>query len=424
MALMSSFFKGKKTNSDITFSDDPLTLKALNQLIPVRNLSDDKLESFALEHKPEILPKGHVLFKINETSNTAIFLLKGSVSISDENGKTFNIDASEVKAKFPLSSGRKHTTTATATTEINILRVSQKVMAINSIKPNPSKLVIPNHLSNNQLLHTFVQHFVDDDLEVPSLPSIAIKLRTAMQNEIGIEEAVKIIQLDPVISAKLIEVANCPLYVCLHPAKSCFEAVQRIGLNATRNLVISLSIKNIFSSKSPLIKKQLDHQWKKSIYLSSLCFILASADKQIIPEEALLAGLVADIGTIPFLNFVAKLPADYYNEEEINQAIPVVKGVVGSTILENWGFAEEFIKIPLTSEDWHYHGEENITYSDIVILSRLHSKIGQKSSNLPAITSIPAASKLKSITLSPENSLSILHDAKDKINETLQTFST
>jgi len=423
MSLMSSFFKGKKTNTDTIHLTDELSLELLNQLIPIRNLSNDKLESFALEHKAEVLPKGEILFKINESSNTAIFLLKGTVSIADENGKTFNIDATEVKAKFPLSSGQRHTTTATAITEINILRVSQKVMAINSQKPNHTKLEIPQHLSTNRLLQTFAQQFIDDELEVPSLPRIAIKLRKAMKNEIGIEEAVRIIQLDPVISAKLIEVANCPLYVCLHPAKSCFEAVQRIGLNATRNLVISLSIKSIFSSKSPLIKKQLDQQWKRSVYLSSLCFVLASADKQINPEEALLAGLVADIGTVPFLNFVAKLPADYYNEEEIKQAIPVVKGIVGSTILEKWDFAEDFIKIPLISEDWHYHGEDHITYADIVILSRLHSKIGQKLSHLPAITSIPAASKLKSITLSPENSLSILHDAKDKINATLKTFS-
>jgi len=208
------------------------------------------------------------------------------------------------------------------------------------------------------------------------------------------------------------------------PAKSCFEAVKRIGLNATRNLVISLSIKNIFSSNSPLITKHLDHQWRKSIYLSSLSFVLASASKQCNPEEALLAGLVADIGSIPFLNFVSNLPTDFYNKEEIEQAIPVVKGIVGTVILEKWGFTDDFIKVPLLSEDWYQHSEGPLTYSDIVVLSRLHSKIGKKQANLPAITSIPAASKLKSITLSPENSLSILHDAKDKINQTLKTFSS
>jgi len=423
MALLDSLFKGKKTNSD-TIINNELSLGLLKQLIPVRNLSDDKLESFSLEHKPEHLPKGHTLFKVNEPSKIVIYLLKGTVSLSDKNGKDFTIEASELKAKFPLSSGLKHTTTAIAKSEISILRVSQKVMAINLEKSNPATFKIPDSLSHNKILQAFSDHFINDEIEVPSLPSVAVKLRKAMQHEIGIDDAVKIIQIDPVISAKLIEVANCPLYISVNPAKSCFEAVQRIGLNATRNLVISLSIKNIFSSKSPLIKKHLDQEWKKSIYLSSLCFVLASADKQINPEEALLAGLIADIGVIPFLNFVTKLPADYYNEEEIKQAIPIVKGIVGSTILEKWGFAEGFIKIPLLSNDWYHQSDEAISYIDIVILSKLHTKIGKDLAHLPAITSIPAASKLKSITLSPENSLSILHDAKDKINETLRTFSS
>jgi len=424
MALMSSFFKGKKSNSAVIQEGDDLTLERLKQLIPIRNLSNDKLESFVLEHKSEALSKGDILFSINEATNTAIYLLKGSVSLSDENGKSFDIDASEIKAKFPLSSGLKYTTTAIAKSDINILRVSQKIMSINSEKHNISELQIPENLKGNRLLQAFSEYFIDNELEVPSLPSIAIQLRKAMQNDIGIAEAVKIIQLDPVISAKLIEVANCPLYVFLTPAKSCFEAVKRIGLNATRSLVISLSIKNIFSSNSRLIAKHLDHQWRKSIYLSSLSFVLASASKQCNPEEALLAGLVADIGAIPFLNFVANLPADFYNEEEIEQAIPIVKGVVGTAILENWGFTDDFIKVPLLSENWYQHSEGPISYSDIVVLSRLHSKIGKKQANLPAITSIPAASKLKSISLSPENSLSILHDAKDKINETLKTFSS
>ncbi len=423
MSLMRSFFRGKKSDSSSTFSGDRLTIETLKQLIPIRNLSEDKLESFVLEYKPEVLSKGQVLFTINESAKSVVYLLKGSISLTDENGKEISIEASETKAKFPLSSGLKYTTTAIAKSKIKVLRVSQKIMTIDE-KRNISELKIPNNLKHNRLLQTFAEHFADNDLEVPSLPNIAIQLRKAMQHEIGIEEAVKIIQLDPVISAKLIEVANCPLYVSKTPAKSCFEAVKRIGLNATRLLVISLSIKNIFKSNSPLIKKHLDHQWKNSIYLSSLSYVLASVSKQSNPEEALLAGLVADIGAIPFLNFVANLPTDYYNEEEIKQSIPVVKGIVGASILERWGFTDDFIKVPLFSEDWYQHSDGPLSYTDIVVLSRLHSKIGRKVPHLPAITSIPAASKLKSITLSPENSLSILHNAKDKVNDALKTFST
>jgi len=426
MALMRSFFKGKKqSTSPVKQAGEEITLESLKQLIPIRNLSDDKLQAFALENKSELFSKGEMVFNINEAADTAIYLLDGSVSLADANGKTFEIDASEAKAKFPLCGGVKHTTTATAKSDVSILRVSQKIMSINSEKQQHTELIIPDDLSHSRLLQTFAQHFLDDDLEVPSLPGIAIKLRKAMQKEIGIDEAVKIIQLDPVISAKLIEVANCPLYVSMNPAKSCFEAVQRIGLNATRSLVISLSVKNIFNTNSPHIKKHLDKLWKNSLYLSSLSFVLASICKQKNPEEALLAGLVCDIGAIPFLNFVANLPADYYDEQEIQKSIPIIKGVVGASILKKWGFADEFITVASRSGDWFQSDEETLTYTDIVVLSRLHSQIGTKgAAHLPAITSIPAASKLKNITLSPENTLGMLHDAKDKINDALKTFAS
>ncbi|NOQ76913.1 MAG: histidine kinase, partial [Methylococcaceae bacterium] len=59
-----------------------------------------------------------------------------------------------------------------------------------------------------------------------------------------------------------------------------------------------------------------------------------------------------------------------------------------------------------------------------VVLAQLHSKIGQKDNKAyPAISSIPAASKLNDATLSPEHSLAILHDAKGKINNALKAFS-
>jgi HD-like signal output (HDOD) protein len=426
MALMSSFFK-KKNHSQVSgkTAGEKITVETLKRLIPVRNLSNDKLHSFALEHTSELIPAKKVIFNINEPSDAAFYLLKGTVSLSDSNGNTIKIEATDDRAKFPISSGLKHTTSATSKSKVSILKVSQKIMSINSEKPKASELIIPEELSENQLLQMFTQHFLDDELEIPSLPNVAIQLRKAMQQEIGIDEAVKIIQLDPVISAKLVEVANCPLYISAVPAKSCFEAVKRIGLLATRDLVISLSVKNIFKSNLAPIKKHMDKLWKNSLYLSSLSFVLASASKQKKPEEALLAGLICDIGAVPFFNFVANLPSSYYNEEELQKAIPTIKGIIGASILRKWNFPQEFIDVVLMSDDWYHYSDESLSYTDIVVLSRLHSQIGKKGvSTLPAITSIPAASKLKNITLSPENSLSILHDAKDKINDALKSFSS
>ncbi len=422
MALIDSLFKGKK--SPCSLSSEKISVQTLQRLIPIRNLSEEKLQAFAEEKQSEVLAAGETLFSINAPSDAAIYLLEGTVTVADKNGKSYEVEAGSTEARFPLCSGVKHITSAVAKTDIGFLRVSHKIMSINT-SISHEELIIPATMTNNRLLHLFSQYFMTEKLEIPSLPSIAVRLRKAMQEEIGVAEAVKIIQLDPVITAKLIEVANCPLYYTLNPAKSCHAAVSRIGLTATRNLVISFSIKQIFKSDLTDIKKYLDHVWKDSLSLSCLSFVLAQESRQYCPEEALLAGLVCDIGAVPFLNFVANLPTEYHDKSEIEQALPVVKGVVGAAVLKNWNFADEFVHVALNSNNWYQNNSDELTLTDIVILSRLHRKISQKkTAGLPAITSIPAASKLKNIALSPENTLHILHDAKYKINDALAAFAS
>lgn len=426
MSFLNPFLKGKKNESPETgITAENISVDLLQKLIPIRGFSEEMLQAFATDHKSEVFPKQSVLFRLNDDAESILYLLKGTITLSDDNKNTYDIEADTAKAKFPLSSGTKYTTTATAKTEVSILRVPQKIMTSKqSTLTELTELVIPKELLENRLLQSFAEHYNNESLVLPSLPDIALKLRKAMLHDISISDAVKIIQLDPVISAKLIEVANCPLYMSPVPAKSCMTAVSRIGLNATRNLVIGLSINHIFKTNSPVIKKQLDKVWKQSLHISTLCHVLASITKQVNPEEALLAGLVCDIGTIPFLNFAANLPKDYFTPEELSAAMAHVKGPIGYKTLVQWGFPEDFIKIPLYSEDWYQNNSAELNLTDIVVLSRLHAQIGQTDMpDLPVITSIPAASKLKNFSLSPEHSLNMLFEAKHQINDAMKILS-
>jgi HD-like signal output (HDOD) protein len=399
-----------------------ITAEALKQLFPIRNLSEEILESFASDNHVEMIAAGTTLFTVNQPADCAIYLLSGRITLSDQNGKSYEIEAGSAQAKFPLCSGVKHITTAVAKTVVGVLRVSLNIMASTN-RVDHGALVITDEFRNNRLLALFAEHFREHELEIPSLPEVAVNLRRALEKDVGIPEAVKIIQLDPVISAKLIEVANCPLYLTQIRASNCLDAVKRIGLNATRSLVTALSIKQIFKSKSPLLKRQYETLWRESLYLSALCHVLSTNCQQQNPEDALLAGLVCDIGALPFLSYVANLPAEFINEAEIAEAIPVLKGPVGATVLREWGFPKEFIDVALASNDWFENTSDELSLTDIVLLSRLHALIGKKATgDIPAITAIPAASKLKNLALSPENTLAILHEAKAQIHAALSVF--
>ncbi|MBW6453240.1 MAG: HDOD domain-containing protein, partial [Methyloprofundus sp.] len=403
---------------------EAISVDDLKKLIPIRQLKTEFLEAFVCEHKARIFSKGATLFAAGTPADCVYFLLRGEVELTDQKSQSYSIDNTSPKSRFPLFAEGVHTTTAVAKTDSSILAVSQKIMQMNQEDKQAQQLELPPKYENNRLLQLFVQNFSNDEVVIPAMPDTALQLRKAMQQEIGVHEAVRIIQLDPVVSGKLIQVANCPLYITLQPAKSCLEAVNRIGLIGTRSLVSTLCLKQIFNSKNPVLKKYMEALWKRSIYISSISYVLAKETGRVDPEEALLAGLVVDIGIIPLLSFADNLPANFYTEDELKEAMGFVRGVAGRRVLERWDFPEELVDIPLYSNDWYQYKSDQLTVLDIVVLAQLHSKIGQKNNKVyPTISSIPAASKLSDATLSPEHSLAILHHAKDKINNALRAFS-
>ena len=63
-------------------------------------------------------------------------------------------------------------------------------------------------------------------LVLPSLPEIVVRVRQAVNNdEVGLGDIVKLIQLDPSLTARLVQIANSPLYRRPQPVENCLMAV-------------------------------------------------------------------------------------------------------------------------------------------------------------------------------------------------------
>ncbi|MEM7292001.1 MAG: HDOD domain-containing protein, partial [Pseudomonadota bacterium] len=92
--------------------------------------------------------------------------------------------------------------------------------------------------------------FLDDKIELPNLPEVAWKVREAMVDpDISIEDIALIVQNDPAISARLVQVANSALYRGLTKVENLRMVVGRLGLKATQNLVTMICV--AFSPRRP-----------------------------------------------------------------------------------------------------------------------------------------------------------------------------
>lgn len=287
-----------------------------------------------------------------------------------------------------------------------------------------NELKISEQLKDNPFFNRFYQHFIQGELKIPSFPDVALKMRKAIQEDCEITDIVKIVNMDPVIAAKLIQVVNSPLYRPMNPISNCLNAINRLGRKTTRNLVIAFSMKNLIKSEKPLIKKLIQYNWLQSIKVSSISHTLAQLTKKVDPDEALLAGLLHNIGVLPILTFTDSLPEGTYQPADIDLCINEIHGQIGSIILEKWEFPDNLKQIPVQSTNWHTNTTEDLNLTDIVLLAKYHNLLASPdNTELPLISTLSAFKKLGNQLLTPELSLQILHDAKQQIAETMSFFA-
>jgi HD-like signal output (HDOD) protein len=280
------------------------------------------------------------------------------------------------------------------------------------------------HFKDNPFFNAFNQHFIRGELKIPSFPDVALKMRKAFQEDAEVADIAKIVNMDPAVSARLIRVVNSPFYMTINPISNCLNAINRLGLSTTRNLVIAFSMKNLIKSEHPVIKKLIQDSWLQSINVSSISYTLAQLTKKVDPDEALLAGLLHNIGVLPILTFADSLPTDTYQPADIDLCISEIQGQLGSIILERWGFPDKLKQIPLQSASWFESTPGDINLTDIVILAKYHNLVASADNVArPLIDTLPAFQKLGNQSLSPEMSLQILYDAKQQIAETMLFFS-
>ena len=401
----------------------------LKQFVPLRDLDDQCVA--IIPHSTLVHHKDAIIFTRGQPADCVYYLLEGQLSMQPESDSAYEIVAGTPLAALPLNSGKLCGATATAMTDVNILRVSVDLNRLWAKQCHETlscvelvDIELPAELADQRFFNSFAQAYRENKLRLPSLPNVAFKLKQAMQRDIGIDEAVEIIQVDAPIVTKLIQVANSPLYGGSTPITNCHDTVNRIGLNATRNLVMGISLKQLFNCKDRTLMKGMQDLWKSSLYISSLSFVLAQECSTINPEDALLAGLVCNIGAIPLLHFAEQFPEQYPSLTELEASLAYLRAPVGALVLHTLGFSDELVDIPRYAENWHYDTGEQLTLIDIVLLAKLHSYFGSnKARNLPYINSIPAYAKISQGKLDPDFSLTILHKAQHRINAAMQLLA-
>jgi HD-like signal output (HDOD) protein len=254
-------------------------------------------------------------------------------------------------------------------------------------------------------------------LTLPTLPDISLKIRKAINdNKANNTKIARVVQIDPAITGRLIHIANSPFYLGRKKIESCPEALTRLGLKAAQHFITSFALKSVFVAKSLYIRKRMQDLWAHSSYVAAICAVLAHKTRGFDPDRAMLAGLVHDIGIVPILTYADRHPELVREPGHIEQTIQELRATIGVIVLRKWNFPSDFEDVVINAENWWRRTEAEPDYTDLVILSQLHSFVGTlQIHKYPRMDEIPAYRKLLKEDTSTDISKDILGLAKEEI---------
>ncbi len=142
------------------------------------------------------------------------------------------------------------------------------------------------------------------EISFPTCFDAALQIRNVLRDpNASLREIANVVRMEPLVAAKLLKTANSAIYNPTGQAFTSVEsAVARIGINQARSIVMAIAMDQLLRSKDLAgfaeISKNL---WTHTLKTAAAARVLARRLTRLNAEDALLAGLVHDLGAFYML---------------------------------------------------------------------------------------------------------------------------
>ena len=203
----------------------------------------------------------------------------------------------------------------------------------------------------SQLLESALEEVRKGDFVAQVAPDVVMRARELCEEEVPFSQLVEVVQRDPQLVAYLVKISNSAFFRRSVPIESVLAAINRLGFDNTRTVIMRYWVRSLYSKQTRIAKKWLGYIQHRSITGAAYASVFARylPATPILPERALLMGLVNDIGALPILQFMA--------EEEVEDKVllAVIKryaGKFGAYQLQQWGFDRGLVESVLQRDNW------------------------------------------------------------------------
>ena len=412
----------RQTQSNRVPVDRAAVIECLKGFSPFDAFSEEELILLSTRSRVEAMPTGHRLFDVGDDDPWILCLLEGSLRLVASDGRAHRLDADTEQARQPVAQVKPRKYSAITTTPGRCVRIDGSGLGEFAAGINVRDYFV-TEIMEDPAVDPFNPHFqrlLDGELELPSLPEVALKTCRILDDEnANVSMLAKVVSQDIAIAAKLVRAANSAIYYGKESIETCERALARLGMSATRQLVLAFSARDLFNAKTDTLKRRMQSLWDHSVEVAAVSRVLARKVGGFDPDEAQLAGLLHDVGAVPIVSYAQNEPDLCDNAEALEAIIGVLRGEIGARMLKNWNFPNTLMAVVTESENWWRDSHPSPQLVDLVIVAQLLSFIGKsKPPDVPNISRLPAFAKVAAGKLDPAAVLGLIEEAEGEIAET------
>lgn len=145
---------------------------------------------------------------------------------------------------------------------------------------------------------------LEGEVTFPICFDVVVRLRKVLNDpDVSIAQVVTMLSAEPLISSKLLQLANAAaVNVGGNKIRDLRGAVERLGLKTVRSVAISTAMRQLLLAKDMVCFSDLmTSLWEHSLQTASAAYVIAAKLTRINPGEAMLAGLIHDLGAFYML---------------------------------------------------------------------------------------------------------------------------
>ncbi|MCP5268947.1 MAG: HDOD domain-containing protein [Zoogloeaceae bacterium] len=226
-----------------------------------------------------------------------------------------------------------------------------------------------------KMLEDIARELSGDDISFPTCFDAALQIRNALRKpEVSLRQIAQSVNMEPLVATKLLRVANS---VSHNPGGQKMvdveAAVGRVGVETARSVAFAVAMDQLLRSKDMVIFGDFSRAlWQHTIRTAAAARVIAKHFTRLNRDEAMIAGLVHDLGAFYMLYRAAQYEELRIRPDTVRYLIAQWHESIGETLMNALGLPEHIVD---STHDHDQAREEPVlaphTLSDVVYVANL-----------------------------------------------------